>query len=860
MDVLHSTPRRDGRSVKPSAKPSANPPANTSAQQALQQALALHRQGDLAAAARLYASVLMAEPECADALHLLGVLKGQLGETAVAIQLIERAIARSPRSSPYHNNLGNLLKASGDSVRARESYRQAIRCDAANAEAHLNLGRLLCDLGDLQAARASLHKALRLAPNLLEAHLSLARVEESSGATKQAITATRNAIRLAPTHPPAHLVLGKLLTATGELDEAIAAFRRALELAPDYADATFNLGTALYAQAQHAAAIEAFRRAIELAPPAAPEAACDAWNNLGLCLSALDRSDEAIAAFERALALKPDYDGACLNLAKEHIEQRALDRARPLLERAIRINPQRTELYLHLGTLEENSDSLDRAAATYRQAIEALGPSSELESRLGLALARMGEQQGIDLLARLVAEEPDSAEANFHLGTALLFWVQQQWEPEADRARGYLQRALALNPTHADALLNLGVLEERDGNLAAAADLYRCARRQPNPSLDLLNNLGGVLNLQGDPEGVAILQQNVLDHPDYAEAHFSLATALLLEGRYREGWAEYEWRRKVERLRSNCRLSTLPDWRGEPLANPLGGRPILLYSEQGFGDTLQFARYVPLVAASGGMVVLDVQPPLRRLLQHLPGVAVCVDEEEDRLLPACHFALPLLSLPRLFDTTLETIPDGVILNVPPASASECPLEPCLRVGLVWAGNPRHQRDRLRSVPLANLLPLAGLDGVEFVSLQTGPAAAQTGRFPFVADCTAVKDFADTAQIIATLDLVITIDSAVAHLAGAMGKPVWILLANAPDWRWGLHTETTPWYRTARLFRQRTPHDWREVIAQVTTELAKEIAQRQSQQRPGTASMPAITPGLPAPSTRALAESNPGCAS
>ncbi len=788
----------------------------------LQSALKLHRQGDLAAAAALYAGLLANQPDCADALHLLGVLKGQLGETAAGIDLIERAISKAPRSSPYHNNLGNLLKAAGDSARALESYRRAIRCNAGNAEAHHNLGRLLYDLGERKLARKSLHKALGLNPNLPEAHLSLACLEEAEGAWPQALTAAHGAIRLAPMHPQAHLMLGRILSATRDFEHAVAAFERALELDPHYADASFNLGITLYGQANYLDATQAFCKAIELAP----QNASDAWNNLGLSLSELGQRPQAIAAFERALALKPAYGGACLNLGRELVKQGQPERARLFFEQAILIEPARKDAYMHLGTLEEDAGSLDRAAVLYRRGLEAVGASDQLEGRLALALAHSGKQEGLDMLERRVANAPSSAEASFHLGAALLLWVQQQWEPEADRARYWLRRALELDPGHSDALLNLGVLEERDGELDAAADLYLHACDRPNPSFDLLNNFGGVLTMQGHPEGIDLLESNVLDNPTSAEAHFSLSTALLLHGRYREGWGEYEWRRKVERLKANCRVATLPDWTGEPLE----GRAILLYSEQGFGDSLQFARYVPLVAARGGRVVLDVQPTLRRLLKDLPGVAVMLDETLP--LPDCTVCLPLMSLPRVFDTTLESIPEGVILNPAALEASDgFERRARLRVGLVWGGNPRHQRDRLRSIPLANFRPLADLDGVEFVSLQTGPASSQAETFPSVADCAWVKDFADTAQIIAGLDLVVTIDSAVAHLTGAMGKPVWILLANTPDWRWSLGSATTPWYRSARLFRQTTPRDWREVMIQVSAQLKVELDRRGKSDEP-----------------------------
>ena len=273
------------------------------------------------------------------------------------------------------------------------------------------------------------------------------------------------------------------------------------------------------------------------------------------------------------------------------------------------------------------------------------------------------------------------------------------------------------------------------------------------------------------------------------------------------------------------RSFTQPPWQGEPLE----GRPILLYAEEGFGDTLQFARYVPLVAERGGRVILDVQPGLRRLLRNLPGVAHCMAQAGEAM-PAFAVHASLMSLPYLFRTTLDSIPPPVLspewpgLVLQPASK-----EGPLRVGLVWAGNPKHQRDSVRSIPLEQWRPLASIEGVSFTSLQKGPGELQIEEhgacFDFIGDSSRIKDFVDTAAVIVDLDLVITVDSAVAHLAGTMGKPVWILLDNTRDWRWGLESNKTPWYPSARLFRQTVPTDWRGVIEEVAAALAEQSARK-----------------------------------
>jgi hypothetical protein len=293
-----------------------------------------------------------------------------------------------------------------------------------------------------------------------------------------------------------------------------------------------------------------------------------------------------------------------------------------------------------------------------------------------------------------------------------------------------------------------------------------------------------------------------------------------LQGNFREGWEEYEARWDTESFGAVKRSFSQPLWRGEPLA----GESILLHAEQGFGDTMQFVRYVPLVASRGGQVVLEIQPRLRRLLGNLPGAAKVIVRGEE--LPEFSWHCPLLSLPLAFDTRLANIP----AKVPYLYPGEMEVQKWsrrlqgdgLRVGLAWAGNPNHVREGERSIPLEQLAPLMQVAGTTFYSLQKGPATAQIHKLPGIRliDLDSQQnDFADTAAIIANLDLVITVDTAVAHLAGAMGKPVWVLLHHVPDWRWLLHRDDSPWYPAARLFRQTIAKDWTSVIGRVRMELA-----------------------------------------
>jgi hypothetical protein len=347
-------------------------------------------------------------------------------------------------------------------------------------------------------------------------------------------------------------------------------------------------------------------------------------------------------------------------------------------------------------------------------------------------------------------------------------------------------------------------------------------------------------------DAIACYRQALVIKPDYAEAHKDLALAWLLRGNFEQGWPEYEWRWKCSRFQGHPGNESGeqlpgPSWDG----SPLNGRTILLYAEQGLGDTLQFIRYAPLVRQRGGRVLVLCQPPLRPVLGSCPGIDGLVACESTA--PSYDVQIPLLSLPRIFRTTLATIPaevpylsadpelvehwrreltQGVGQAFQPDSQAGKPdllkegSSQEFKVGIAWQGNPQHKQDRQRSVPLAHFEALARLPGIRLFSLQVGPGAHQLqelgGRF-LVTDLSnrfGPASFQDAAAVVTVLDLVMSVDTAMAHLAGALGRPVWVLLPFVPDWRWMLDREGSPWYPTMRLFRQRQPGDWTDVFRQV----------------------------------------------
>jgi hypothetical protein len=340
------------------------------------------------------------------------------------------------------------------------------------------------------------------------------------------------------------------------------------------------------------------------------------------------------------------------------------------------------------------------------------------------------------------------------------------------------------------------------------------------------NNLALCLHETGQTEEAIVLFREALQaDPENPKLHCNLGYALLMAGKLEEGWPEHEWRWKDPKFPTKPRNFRCPQWRGEPL----NGATILLHAEQGLGDTLQFVRYVADVVARGGKVILEVQPRLLRLLSEFPGVHQVLAQGQP--LPEFSYHCPLLSLPFACGTTLESIPrysSYLHTSTPDARPTRSSSKTPFRVGLAWQGNPENSLDAHRSMRLSDLSELGDVANVSFFSLQRSEPgkelSEQNNRISLVDACSQDRDLADTAEFIATLDLVITVDTAVAHLAAALGIPVWILLAKSrSDWRWFQNRSDSPWYPTVRLFRQSQPGKWRDAVRCVKKEL-QELAQ------------------------------------
>lgn len=461
---------------------------------------------------------------------------------------------------------------------------------------------------------------------------------------------------------------------------------------------------------------------------------------------------------------------------------------------------------------------LSEAEPYYRQAV-ALDPDfAEAWTNLGLcALAARRTDEALDCQRQALLLAPDNVDALNNLGMA------HYANGHIAEAENSFRAALRLNPNDANATLNLGSARQLQHRPAEAEALFRHALDLGvNPGRGH-GNLALALLEQARPEAAEAECRAALAKADFPEVRANLALALLMQGKLDEGWCEYETRWQIEASAGRTPKIPAPLWTGQKLR----GETVLLWAEQGFGDTLQFCRYAPMVAAAGARVVLAVPRALQRIMATLDGVAAVVSEDAPSL-PHFDYHCPLLSLPAAFGTTLATIP----AEVPYLHAGPSPWHdvldtlPGLKVGLVWAGRSRTEQphaaaiDRRRSMRFRDMAPLLDVPGCDFVSLQLGPPAAQMPATGLLDVSARLTDWGDTADLITGLDLVISVDTAVAHLAGTLGKPVWLLSRFDACWRWFLGRDDTPWYPSMTLFRQETPGDWAGVIERVRRVLAE----------------------------------------
>jgi tetratricopeptide (TPR) repeat protein len=857
----------------------------------LQRGVLLSESRRSAEALASYDAALALQPESPHALYNRGTVLQSLGRHAEAVASYERLLSRHPGDSEALNNLGVCLLETGRPAEALSAFARALAARPAYAEALNNRGNALQQLDRHSEALASYGKSLALRPDHPETLNNRGNALRALGRYEEALASFDRALSLRPAYPEVLGNRAGTLLALGRHAEALESCDRALALRPDSREALYDRGTVLAAMRRNAEALQCFDRALLAAPPgdarllhargrvldamgrhdealegynaalaAGPDDAETRWHRdvaarrLELPASlqraleawASGNAEEAARLCRNFLEEEPDHLDGLLVLAAVRHDQEAVGEALELVTRALASYPQCHEALVHQASLLLALRRPEEALGAAQRALEVRPQAGSALHLRGKALHAMERYpEALVSFDLALALRPHFAEALNSRGDTL-----RALDRDREALESYRQ-ALALRPADAEALHKRAAASDamlRDAGSAArpASAEALCIRAHALDALDrpeealatyqrvielrpdhgeALNNLGNVLCQLGRiDEAIAIFERVQSLRPADADAHFNSSFAYLAAGDYERGWKEYEWRWEALRAKLPSQPPGTPLWLGE---QDIAGKSVVVYAEQGFGDAIQMARYVPLLAARGAEAAIACAPALADLLRSAPGVRTVFSSKEPPI--AFDYHVPIMSLPRAFNTTLASIPSQVPYLHAPGPAVDAwderlsALGAQRRIGLAWAGNPRHRRDRARSVPIELLAPLLGARGCSFVSLQKGDAAASLRTLdPLgerVLDYTAeLESFADTAALISRLDLVISVDTAVAHLAGALGKPVWIMLPSVPDWRWMRGRCDSPWYPSARLFRQPERGDWKPVIQAIATEL------------------------------------------
>jgi tetratricopeptide (TPR) repeat protein len=701
---------------------------------------------------------------------------------------------------------------------AERLLRQVVEGNASHVEAWQELGLTSLDMGKPADAEESFRRAIRLAPASAATHSDLGIALAQQRKFAEAEQSFREALRLQPDLAAGYNNLGLTLIKQKRLDEAIAAIRRAIELVPTFADAHNNLGLALAARGQVLDSVDCYRQALRFDPHHA-----NAQTNLNRALGHTAHRPPSPAP---PPSRNKEY---YIEQAVRFFKEGRFEDAIAAFQEAIRVQPDFAEPHANLGNIYKGLGRLDEAAASYREALRIEPGPPETHHNLGLVFNE--QQKPVEAMERFreaIRLKPDYAEAFASLAAVL---VNRE---RLDEGMAAARQALRLQPDCAMAWWVLGLAYLANLETSEALRHFDAAVRLKPRFTDAHWARGvALLTENRAQEALAAFDIALQITPDHPEAHFGRSRAFLALGNLEAGFPEYEWRRECKEFVPRIIVVAGPKWDGSPLE----GRTILLHVEQGLGDTLHFVRYAPLVKNKGGMVIMECQPALTRLLERTPGI--------DRLiglgtpLPQYDVQASLLSLPAILGTTAETVPTDVPYVMPDERLveqwrQELNAVPGFRIGISWQGSREYKLDKFRSIPLREFARLAEVESVRLLSLQKGQGSEQVGELAGsfeVIDWTSRLDesagpFMDTAALMRGLDLIVTSDTANAHLAGALGVPVWVVLPFAPDWRWQLDREDSPWYPTMRLFRHRPPAGRSEVFQRVAAELRKLVISRQ----------------------------------
>ncbi len=607
---------------------------------------------------------------------------------------------------------------------------------------------------------------------------------------------------------------------SGNLEKAEMLYKEILVSDPDHADALHLLGVIGYQTGNNKHAVEYIQKAISI-----HSANSYYHNNLGNAFLNLKETDKAIKCFTEAILLNKNNIEAYNNLGNALREKGELEEALIQYRMAVELNPEYAIAINNIANLLKATDRLEESLQHYNRAVKLEPGRAELYFNLANALAEMKRFNEAAEQYRMALEiRPDFAEAHNDLGNVL------KKMDRLDDAIKHYQNALSLKPGFAIAHNNLADTYRLSSAFDSAIEQSDTAIRLEPDNEEFYVNLGNIYHCQGNYQKAVDQYQKAIDlKNDLADAHYNKGLILLTNSAFKEGWKEYEWRflSKEVALDIGFRDVGIPTWDGSYLKD----KTILIMTEQGMGDSIQFFRYLPLIKERAGKIIFECPNELRRLFSSSINSNIqLIDKYSDDSEFKPDVCIHLLSIPGIFGTEIGNIAADIpYLKVAPEIARKWSLSidsGGFKVGLIWSGNPNHTNDRNRSCRPSDLLPLSFITGVQFYNFQKSISKEDLNEIPasmkiknIAAD---FDDFYDTAAAIQNMDLIITVDTAVAHLAGALGKEVWTLIPFVPDWRWMLNREDTPWYPTMRLFRQPEYGDWDSVINKVICELEKQV--------------------------------------
>jgi tetratricopeptide (TPR) repeat protein len=610
----------------------------------------------------------------------------------------------------------------------------------------------------------------------------------------------------------------------------LASYERALAIKPDYALALYNRGVVLQDLHRLENALASFDQVLAANPDHV-----DTLNNRGNVLRDLRRLDAALASYDRLLAIKPDFAEALNNRANALRDLNRRDEALASYDKAVALNPANVTAWCNRGAVLQEMKRHNEALASYDRALAADPGSAEAANKRGLTLWTLRRfDEALASYERALAIQPNHAEALRNRGTVL-----RDLNRRADALASYV-KALAIEPDHPVARNGHGLVLAEMGRFEEALTSYdRAIALKPDYVEALSNRRLAFQGLNRLDEALTNYDRAIALKPDYAQALLNRAMCRLLAGQYAGGWADYEWRWATENVGPRPHFV---NWQGEDLK----GRRLLVFAEQGLGDIIQYARYLPIATGIGCQLTFLTRPSLIRLLQHVTrGIEVAGSLPRER---EFDFQCALMSLPHRLGTDENSIP----AVVPYLSAEDALIDRWqkhigphgFKVGICWQGNPTAPAELGRSIPLNQFRPLGQVPGVRLISLQKNHGLDQLARIPADMTVETLGDdfdagsdaFVDCAAVIHCLDLVVTNDTAVAHLAGALGRPVWLALQHVPHWTWMHDRADSPWYPSMRLFRQVRRDHWDSVFDDIAAELRRLVCERGTQ--------PAAGPGNP----------------